>query len=213
MDSWSVGQLNALKKVGEIWMPSIPRHGPIHHGYGAPRLRETARAVVLYAAWLRDLRSASYGAIARELEFDATRGYDAAKKMAKRHVREGRALLHAEGVLPWRAWPAGELPPEWSTFPELHRQLRLWHAVGREAEEEIMRARKYCAQVALRGICAREGPPAFRVSPWRLTGAIWSRREGQDLRPAPRTYPSEEQDFMGLLRMLQVCIIHGTSTQ
>ena len=42
-----------------------------------------ARTAQGHKAWLRDLRGVSYGAIARDLELDATRGYDAAHKITR----------------------------------------------------------------------------------------------------------------------------------
>jgi hypothetical protein len=208
--TWNRAQLEVIAKAAEVWMPVLPRYAPAHHGYGRRRLRDRSRVLVLYAAWLRDIRGVTYEGTARELGLDPQRGYDSAKKAAKRHILAGRALLHDEGVLPWLAWSKGELPLKWWKRPELHQKLRRWEEVGRLAHEEIVRASTYCAEVSLRGRSEVADEHKFKVPPWRLVGALQSPVKEQHASVDRGVYPYHEDPFPRLLRVLQARILYGT---
>jgi hypothetical protein len=77
-------------------------------------LVDSSTTLARRAVGLRDLYKCSNEYIARQLALATAASDDAAARAAKRHVKEGRGVLNAAGVLPWAAFePAGRLPKRW----------------------------------------------------------------------------------------------------
>lgn len=94
--------------------------------YGRPVAETTPARLRLHAvAVLVDLFDIPKRRIARR---ELTGGNDEARrKQTYRDHGNGRRSLHGEGVLPWAAWPSGQLPDgEWWKSPELGAALTEW---------------------------------------------------------------------------------------
>ena len=96
------------------------------------------------AAWLRDGLRCSHDYIARQV---GQLGGD--PKLAKRRVRDGRSLLHEQGVLPWAAFePGRRLPKRWWTQEEFLTGLAQWSVRPADAALSLSRLARHAAAVA-----------------------------------------------------------------
>jgi hypothetical protein len=138
------------RKVYEHGPSAFPTFGGRdgHHGYGRPRLQDRDPERVRYVAWRVDVRGSSRRQVARDLYGD---GGDASRLRVGRELKAGRALLHAEGVLPWAAWPADKLPAEW------WREERFWRAVNRWARETMLRNIREAWLAPVRAVLGHSG--------------------------------------------------------
>ena len=62
---------------------------------------------------------------------------DRPKSVARSQLGAGRAQLAAAGVLPWAAWPGGELPASWWEEPETLLAMRAWRASAVLVRDEL----------------------------------------------------------------------------
>ena len=58
------------------------------------------------------------------------------RKLVRRYVRAGRALLHDEGAIPWALWTSGDLPREWWQETLFVGAINLWYTVYVERNRE-----------------------------------------------------------------------------
>lgn len=113
---WDVGFGTILK----MSMPAINRGAQIGNGNGDA-------AAARQAAGLRDLYRCDHDYIVRHVLMPGHSRSATDRKAAKRSIREGRAVLHEQGVLPWAVFkPDIALPKRWWRNDVFLVSLREW---------------------------------------------------------------------------------------
>src|SRR5262249_52806658 len=141
--AWAKPHLARVLAAGPASMPKLPRSHvdkvmerlapslPPRRGH--PRLGESKsqRETVCFAAWLAAARAQTRDEIARFLDNSSPNTPVArpARRKAERYVAAGRNVLWLEGVLPWIAWPDGQVPGDWPATLLFNRALALWYEV------------------------------------------------------------------------------------
>ena len=126
---------------GVTRMPVLGQELSDHHRFGRPRLSDQSTPWVEYAAWVRDSAGRSINDVARILYGAANHDADPSphgrarrrdrktpitqrdRAQARRDIDAGRRSYSERGVLPWAAYPDGQVPGEW------WRDHRFWDAV------------------------------------------------------------------------------------
>jgi hypothetical protein len=144
-DDYKLGPRQWVFDFGPRMFPTLGGQDR-HHGFGRPRLQDGDPERVRYVAWRVDVHRWSQREVARDLYGED----DADRLRARRELRAGRELLHVEGVLPWAAWPAGNLPAEW------WREERFWRAVNRWARETMLRNIREASLVPVRVLLGQD---------------------------------------------------------
>lgn len=123
---------------GAVALPSFNDRQDDARGKGRPSLGEAKPLATRYAAWLTDINGASSRVVADALllprEHVQERAFYA---RVERYIRRGQAQLHSEGVLPWAAWPDGELPQDWDLDHKSLDALNRWFAMARAVAQPM----------------------------------------------------------------------------
>ena len=115
---WDVGFGTILK----MSMPAFNRSAQMGNGNG-----NGDAAAARQAAGLRDLYRCDHDYIVRHVLMPGQRRTATDRKAAKRSIREGRAVLHEQGVLPWAVFkPEIALPKRWWRNDLFLVALREW---------------------------------------------------------------------------------------
>lgn len=121
-----------------VALPTFKVQRPEERGRGRPPLSDTEPYATRYAAWLTNMVGASSNEVARALHLSNGSTDDRAlAARVGRYVRRGQQRLHAEGVIPWVAWPDGELSEQWYLDGQAFDALNRWFALARAVADPL----------------------------------------------------------------------------
>jgi hypothetical protein len=170
---WSEAELpwlaEAQRRHGPIALPTLKTQRPRATKRGRPLLSDSEPLASRYAAWLSSMYGADWSEIANALDLAQEPRERSApihegkeerslRRLVTRRIKRGQEQLRAEGVIPWVAWPAGNLPPFWFLERPAIDALDRWFAIAHEMKVEM-------AQVL---DAAREQARLVRAHPWLL---------------------------------------------